>query len=437
MNIHDSEKMAGVLRSEGYGLTENPHEADLIIINTCSIRQKAEQKVMSELGTLKPLKKKKPSLRVAVAGCIAQQMGEGLLKKAPHVDYVIGPQNIHTIRDIAREKGALTAVEDNPLIADTELPALRGEEGRAWVSIMFGCDNFCTYCIVPYTRGRERSRPVESILREIRGLVGDGVKEVTLLGQNVNSYKGIDEEGGTATFSGLLRHINEIPGLKRIRFVTSHPRDLTEELIDSMAALEKLCEHIHLPMQSGSTRILGLMNRGYSYDEYKGKIERLREKVPGIAITSDIIAGFPSEGDPDHEATLKALGEIGFDGIFAFKYSPRPYTSASKMEGQIPEDIRLSRLHEILHLQDEITLKKNRLLEGQAVEVLVNGSKTHKSLSSGLFALSGRTRTNKIVFFEGGGDLQGKIVNIEVLQAYRHSLKGGVPIQSEEGLPVP
>jgi tRNA-2-methylthio-N6-dimethylallyladenosine synthase len=425
MNVHDSEKMAGVLRARGCAITEDSGEADLIIFNTCSIREKAEQKFLSELGKVKSLKRQRPGLKVAVAGCIAQQMGEGLLRRAPHVDYVIGPQNIHVLGDIGRGSPR-AAVGENPLVAETDLPALRKEKGRAWVSIMYGCDNFCTYCIVPFTRGRETSRPWEGIMREVEGLSREGFKEVTLLGQNVNSYR------GDTDFPGLLGKINSVEGIERIRFVTSHPRDLSEALIEGIAGLGKVCEHIHLPLQSGSTRVLGLMNRGYSLEDYLKKVERLREMVPGIAITSDIIAGFPTETEEDHQETMRALRDIRFDGIFAFKFSRRPGTAASEMKGQLPEEVKLRRLREILALQDDITLQKNRPLEGASEEVLVEGpSETDRAL------LTGRTRTNKIVNFpfpdaphrEVNMNEQGlinRLIRVRILRARRHSLDGEI-----------
>jgi tRNA-2-methylthio-N6-dimethylallyladenosine synthase len=427
MNMHDSEKMAGVLKARGCAITGEQREADLIIFNTCSIRQKAEQKFLSELGKVKSLKRQRPGLKVAVAGCIAQQMGEGLLKRAPHVDYVIGPQNIHLLGhllgDIGTE-GPMTAIGENPLIAETDLPALRKDRGRAWVSIMYGCDNFCTYCIVPYTRGRETSRPSGSILKEIEGLARGGFKEVTLLGQNVNSYR------SDTDFPGLLEKINSVKGIERIRFVTSHPRDLSEALVEGIAGLGKVCEHIHLPLQSGSTRVLGLMNRGYSLEDYMKKVQRLRERVPGIAITSDIIAGFPTETEEDHLETMRAMRDVGFDGVFAFKFSRRPGTSASDMEGQLPEDVKLRRLKEILALQDDITLQKNSLLEGTCQEVLVEGPSETDS-----YLLTGRTRTNKIVNFSLNAQqapfklmnekgLMNRLIMVRILRARRHSLEG-------------
>jgi tRNA-2-methylthio-N6-dimethylallyladenosine synthase len=414
MNMHDSEKAAGILKKEGMEQAESHEDTDIIIFNTCSIRQKAEQKFFSELGRLKRLKKKRPGLKIMVMGCIAQQMGEKIFKKAGHIDCIIGPQNIHSIKD-AIDKNIIAALDENPAIAETELPADRKEKGRAWVSIMYGCNNFCTYCVVPYTRGREKSRPKESILKEVKGLADEGYKEITLLGQNVNSYRG---EGG---FTGLLRELNEMEGIERIRFVTSHPRDLSDGLTDSIGRLEKVCEHIHLPMQSGSDRALSMMNRGYTYREYKTKIDKLRNSVPGIAITSDIIAGFPGETEDDHKDTINALKELEFDGIFAFKFSERPGTKAAIMEGKLPEGIKTERLSEILGLQDEITLKKNKALEGKVLEVLVEDINKGENKEG---HLTGRTRGNKIVNFSGSSFLVNKLVRVRIKKGMKHSLLG-------------
>lgn len=396
-------------------MTNNPREADVIIFNTCSIREKAEQKFFSELGRIKHLKKKRPGIKIAVAGCIAQHRGEEIFKRASHVDIVFGPQNIHKLKDLLMGQDNAIAIEDNPHIGDLELPVLRNEQGRAWVSIMYGCNNFCTYCVVPYTRGRERSRPAESIIKEIEELAGEGFKEVTLLGQNVNSYR------SSTDFPGLLRAINEIEGIERIRFVTSHPKDLSAELIRAMGELDKVCEHIHLPLQSGSSRILKSMNRGYDYNDYRRKVDLLRKEVNNIAITTDIIAGFPGEREDDHALTLKALREIEYDGIFAFKYSPREGTVAAKMEGQLDDETKLRRLQEILNIQDNITLKINKKLEGSIQEVLIEGrSETDPSM------LTGRTRTNKIVNFRAEGYSPGMLITVRIVEAKRHSLLGEV-----------
>lgn len=413
MNVHDSEKISGVLTEEGYGQAESIKDSDLVIFNTCSIRQKAEQKFFSDLGRIKALKRKRPDLKIAVAGCIAQQMGGGIFKRAPYVDFVFGPQNIHRIIELIQGKSSGIANDDNPEVADMNLPVLRKEKGRAWVSIMYGCNNFCSYCIVPYTRGMERSRPSGMILKEIRGLSEEGFREVTLLGQNVNSYR------SDLNFAGLLKEINSIKGIERIRFVTSHPRDLSGELISAVSLLDKVCDHIHLPLQSGSDRILGLMNRGYTFHEYCMKVDSLRKSIPGISITTDIIAGFPGEKEDDHMMTIKALKDIEFDGIFAFKFSPRQGTKAAAMDSQVDDDVKSVRLTEILRIQDSITLELNKKLENSVQEVLVEGlSDTDKD------TVTGRTRSNKIVNFKGKSDLKGKVVDVRIHLARKHSLEG-------------
>jgi tRNA-2-methylthio-N6-dimethylallyladenosine synthase len=416
MNVHDTERMLGVLLDSGYQPTDEPREADLIVFNTCSIREKAEQKFYSQLGRTKHFKRKNPGLRIAVAGCIAQQEGETLRERFPYLDAVIGPQNIARVWELeALGKKILT--EDNPDIAMEDLPAYRKEGVSAWVNIMYGCNNFCSYCVVPFTRGRERSRPISSIEDEVRGLVEEGYREVTLLGQNVNSYSG--EVG----FPVLLRRLNRIEGLERIRFVTSHPKDFGEELIAAMKESEKVCEHIHLPLQSGSDRILQLMNRRYTFGEYMEKIQRLRKEIPDIAITTDIIAGFPSETDQDHRMTVQALREVEFDGIFAFKYSPRPRTRALELEGHLPDEVKAERLQEILQLQDLITEKKNLTYLGRTVQVLVEGRAEGKN---GFF--TGRTRTNKIVNIASSDEIApGSLLDVTIEKTFRHSLEGHYP----------
>lgn len=419
MNVHDSEKMAGILEAEGYEITDERKAADLIVYNTCSIREKAEQKFLSDLGRLKTVKSVRPGLRIAVAGCIAQQMGNSLLKRAPHVDFVLGPQNIHSLARMAREsRPGEVATSENPDATLLELPASRKEGRSAWVSIMYGCNNFCTYCIVPYTRGRETSRNSANIINEIKRLTQDGFKEVTLLGQNVNSYE------SDIGFVELLSKINEIDGLRRIRFVTNHPRNLTRELAEATGGLEKVCEHIHLPLQSGSDSILKAMNRKYSFSDYMKCIDLLREYTPGIAITSDIIAGFPGETHENHEATVNAIKSIGFDGLYAFRYSPRPGTRACDMDGQLEDTVKQERLLEILEAQDEITLQKNRLLEGSQAEVMLDEYPRDGSIMT-----NGRTRTNKIVNIDlskGSGNLhdaQGEgFLMVRITKGNKHSL---------------
>ncbi len=413
MNVHDSEKMLGVLQKDGYSQTDNPHKADLIIFNTCSIRQKAEQKFYSKLGRVKSYKKRRAEMKIAVAGCIAQHEGENILKKAPYVDFIFGPQNIHILKELTSGRTAPVAIEDNPEIAVKDLPVKRADGLKAWITIMYGCNNFCSYCIVPYTRGRERSRPSENIYSEVAELADKGYKEITLLGQNVNSYsRDID-------FPGLLKKLGRVGGIERIRFVTSHPRDLSDKLIAAMSGSSKVCEHIHLPMQSGSSNILRLMNRGYTYDDYIRKVSSIREKVPGISITSDIIAGFPGETEDDHLITINALKEIEFDGIFAFKFSPRPGTRAAGMNGHVPEEVKSERLSETLSIQNEITARKNMSLEGTTQEILIEGeSETDKE------KLTGRTRTNKIVNIPKIDIKKGMLINVEITRGRQHSLEG-------------
>ncbi|KWT75007.1 tRNA (N6-isopentenyl adenosine(37)-C2)-methylthiotransferase MiaB [Candidatus Magnetominusculus xianensis] len=419
MNVHDTEKIAGVLRGEGYAFTNKPEDAALIILNTCSIREKAEHKFLSRLGYFRRLKKKRPAMQIVVSGCIAQQEGEKFLIDNQYVDFTFGPQNIAKLPELILRDKRKAAVEENPYLAETELPSIRNDGTRAWVNIMYGCNNFCSYCVVPHTRGRERSRPMDSIVNEIRTLSDEGYKEITLLGQNVNSYN--DPNNGTcASFAELLTAVNAVKGIERVRFVTSHPKDLSPELIAAIGDLDKVCEHIHLPLQSGSTKILSSMNRKYSYAQYLDKITALRDSVPGITITSDIITGFPGETSEDHKETLSALREIEFDGIFAFKYSKRRYTRAADMEGQLDEEIKSERLKTILELQDVITDKINRKLKGQTVEILVEGES-----SSDPAHWTGRTRTNKIVnFIPVESVKKGMFITVNITNSFRHSLEG-------------
>jgi len=417
MNVHDSEKIAGILSESDHGTTDSIEEADVIVLNTCSIRQKAEQKFYSELGRLRTVKKNNPNLKIAVAGCIAQQQGDAIFKKFPYVDFIFGPDNIDSLQTWIKGNTMQTSLKYNPGYHTKTLPMSREGRLSAWVSIMYGCDNFCAYCVVPYTRGRERSRPGRDIYDEVLSLTEQGFKEITLLGQNVNSYgKNLPED---VDFPDLLRMLHKIEGLRRIRFVTSHPRDLSEKLVSTMKDLPKICGHIHLPVQSGSDKILNLMNRGYSYKEYKNKIDMLIKSIPDIAITTDIITGFPGETEEDFQCTIKALAEIEYDGIFAFKYSKRPDTKALHLPDHVDENVKSQRLSEILKMQEVITHKINKLLEGKILEVLVEGvSETDDN------KLTGRTRTNKIVNFYGDKIDTGNFVMIKILEAKLHSLYG-------------
>ncbi|MBF0591925.1 MAG: tRNA (N6-isopentenyl adenosine(37)-C2)-methylthiotransferase MiaB [Nitrospirae bacterium] len=416
MNAHDTEKIAGILKGQGYDLTADPESAELIILNTCSIREKAQHKFYSYLGYLAHLKKRRPFIKIGVTGCIAQQEGDHMHELNKAVDFSFGSQNIMKLPDLLHSESFQAAVEDNDAIVTTDLPAQRDNGVRALVAIMYGCNNFCSYCVVPYTRGRERSRPYENIINEITSLATNGYKEVTLIGQNVNSYN------GGCSFARLLRLIDNVEGIRRVRFITSHPKDFTDELILAMAELRTVCRHVHLPMQSGSSRVLALMNRRYDYETYIDKVRRLQLAIPDVCVTSDIIAGFPGESDDDHEQTINALNEIEFDGIFAFKYSKRPNTKAALMDDQVDEDVKSQRLQEILSCQDVITERKNKALEGSIIEVIVDGrSETDPN------AWIGRTSTNKIVNFSSNDDLQSaQFLNVRIVKAYRHTLEGEV-----------
>jgi tRNA-2-methylthio-N6-dimethylallyladenosine synthase len=422
MNEHDSERMTGILEEQGCAPASIAGDADLVILNTCSIREKAEQKFYSQLGRLKKLKDEKPGLKIAVAGCIAQQEGPSILSRAPYVDLIFGPSDItrlsHVLDKGLSQPSPLIDTTGDPEYHRKRIPAARTDKIKAWVSIMYGCDNFCTYCVVPYLRGRERSRLPEDISDEVRELAQKGYKEVTLLGQNVNSYgKGLEQ---SADFPSLLRKVNDVPGIERIRFVTSHPRDLSGGLIAAVSALPKVCECLHLPVQSGSDRILVSMNRKYTRNEYLDKITRLRDSVSDLALTTDIIVGFPGETEQDFEMTVKLLEEVRYDGIFAFKYSKRPGTAALKLSGHLPEQVKEARLACVLDLQKAITEKKNKALVGTVQEVLVDG---HSKRGG---TVAGRTRGNKSVNIDGPASLIGSLVRVKIISTGVNSLTGKI-----------
>jgi tRNA-2-methylthio-N6-dimethylallyladenosine synthase len=421
MNEHDSERIAGILEEQGFIPAAGSEDADMVVLNTCSIREKAEQKFYSELGRLARMTNKsgkRPT--IAVAGCIAQQEGEKILSRVPAVDLVIGPSDIPKLSRLAGLAGAgsgpLIETGGDPEYHHRLVPASRSDGLKAWVSIMYGCDNFCTYCIVPYLRGRERSRPSADILQEIRGLAERGYKEVTLLGQNVNSYgKGSAE---ACPFPQLLERVHGVEGIERVRFVTSHPRDLSDGLITAMRYLPKVCEALHLPVQSGSDRVLASMNRKYRADDYLAKITKLRDAIPDIVLTTDIIVGFPGEEDKDFAETLRLLSAVEFDGIFAFKYSRRPGTRALDLAGHLPESVKDERLAEVFAVQGDITVRRNRRHIGTLQEVLVDGR------SKRGVTLTGRTRGNKAVNFPGEDPLIGSLVRVRILSAGPNSLSG-------------
>jgi tRNA-2-methylthio-N6-dimethylallyladenosine synthase len=414
--------MAALLAGGGYKLTDNIRLADLILLNTCSIREKAAHKVYSTLGRLVKLKEKNPELIIGVGGCLAQHLGTKFHKKFGHLDFIFGTHNIHRlpqlVESIKENREKITEIDFYKSLNSINIFAPpRTGAVSAFVTIMQGCNNFCAYCVVPYLRGPEMSRASDDILEEIIKLADHGIKEVILLGQNVNSYGKTLGDG--LSFAALIKKIGKISGIERIRFTTSHPRDLSDELIRCFAEEEKLCDHIHLPVQSGSNRILTLMNRGYTVEEYMRKIDHLRKLSPRISITSDIIVGFPGETQNDYQETIDMMEKIRFDSTFSFKYSERKGTGAQKLEGKIEECEGLRRLKQLQMLQDQHTLEKNIALENTKQEILVEGrSKNSES------DLMGRTGSWKIVNFEGELELIGKMVNVKISKAYLHSLRG-------------
>ncbi|UCD70517.1 MAG: tRNA (N6-isopentenyl adenosine(37)-C2)-methylthiotransferase MiaB [Syntrophobacterales bacterium] len=425
MNVHDSEKMLSILAEHNYRPTEDIHRADIILLNTCSVRAKPEQKVYSALGRLERLKEKNHHLIIGVGGCVAQQEGERLLDRIGYLDLVFGTHNLHRlpdlIRDVQASRRPMCAVEfyDEVRSLDISPIPLDGEKVKSYVTIIQGCENFCSFCIVPYVRGREKSRPSENILGEIKALSKRGIREVTLLGQNVNSY-GKDLSGGF-TFPQLLAHINEIQGIWRIRFTTSHPKDISEELIMAFGKLEKVCKHIHLPFQSGSDRVLERMNRGYTRKQYMEKAEQLRKVCPEIGITADVMVGFPGEGEREFHDTLDLIQRVQFDNLFSFKYSPRKGTRAAHLLDQIGESTKSHRLQVLQELQKGITLKRNQALEGRYEEILVEG------LSKwGEEEITGRTSSNKVVNLNGNPDLIGQLVKVRIEEGYANSLRGKI-----------
>ncbi len=423
MNEHDSEKISWILEGMGYTSTEDTEEADFIVYNTCVVRKSAEEKVYGQLGHLKDLKRRRPHLIIAICGCMMQRedVREVILTKHKHVDIIFGTHNIHKLPQLINTnkqtgKTAIDIVEENKEIEDN-IDANRTFSYKAYVNIMYGCNNFCTYCIVPYTRGREQSREPENIIREIEELVSTGCKEVTLLGQNVNSY------GNTLnkdySFTNLLEDINKIKGLDRIRFMTSHPKDISDDVINSYVELDKLCNHLHLPFQSGSNKVLKSMNRKYTREDYLETIYKVRKADPSIAITTDIIVGFPGETEEDFQETLDLVMECEFDSAFTYLYSVREGTKAAEMKDQVPDDVKHIRFNKLLDILYPIGLKNNQHLIGETLEVLVEDiSKNNEEV------LSGRSRNAKLVHFKGDKDLIGKIVKVKIEDCTTFTLEG-------------
>ena len=423
-NEADSEKIAGMLHEGGYDIVKEPALADVIIVNTCAVREHAEERALSITGGYKHLKTARPHLKIGVCGCMVSKsdMSEKIKKSYPYIDFVFGTEKLAHLPEILyrsyEKKKRIFVPNDGEIQIAEGLPVIRESTFRAWVSIMYGCNNFCTYCIVPYVRGRERSRRPEMIIEEVRGLVESGCKEITLLGQNVNSYG--KEFGGECNFATLLSRLCEIEGDFTIRFMTSHPKDASFELIDIMAKNEKIAKHFHLPVQSGSDRILKEMNRHYNKETYLSLVDYMREKMPDIAITTDIIVGFPGETEEDFEDTLELMKRVKYDMIFSFIYSPRTGTPAAKME-QLPEKVKTDRMNRLLALQNELLAEKNEAYVGKTLRVLVEGkSKTNEA------KMSARTEGNRIVLFDGEESLTGKFINLKITKSAPFALIGEI-----------
>jgi tRNA-2-methylthio-N6-dimethylallyladenosine synthase len=424
MNQYDSERIAQVMGRGGYVQTDCIGDADLILLNTCSVREKSEQKVYSVLGRWKEFKQQRDDVIIGVGGCVAQQEGERLLKKVPHLDLVFGTQNIHKLPDMVeqvrtlRQRPVEIAFYRDPGYMEDPDGRTQVQGAKAFVTIMQGCNKVCSFCIVPHVRGREVSRPSEKIITEIQALVRQGVKEVMLLGQNVNSYGKMSP--GEISFAELLHRVDAIEGLERIRFTTSHPQDLSPELIDAFATLAKLCKHLHLPVQSGSDSVLARMRRGYTRREYLDRLQRLQARSFGVALSTDIIVGFPGETEDEFGDTLELLRQVGYDEIYSFVYSPRPQTVSGKIfDDDIPNEIKKDRLARVQNLQREISLNKNRQKIGNVEEILVEG---RSKLKNG--QIMGRTDTNRIVNVEGPETLIGKFVSVRITGATATSLLG-------------
>ncbi len=426
MNEYDSDKMVDVLNAaEGMVKTDNPEEADVILFNTCSVREKAQEKVFSDLGRVRHLKQQNPDLVIGVGGCVASQEGDAIVKRAPYVDVVFGPQTLHRLPQLIDEKRRSGSSQVDISFPEVEkfdhIPPAKVEGTAAFVSIMEGCSKYCSFCVVPYTRGEEVSRPFDDVLTEIAGLAQQGVKELTLLGQNVNAYLGVMADGEIADFALLLEVVHEIPGIERIRYTTSHPKEMTQRLIDCYATLPKLVSHLHLPVQAGSDRVLMNMKRGYTALEYKSVIRKLRAARPELSLTSDFIVGFPGETEADFEATMKLIEDVGFDASFSFVYSRRPGTPAAELVDDTPEDVKLKRLLRLQTRNEEMAKAISQRMVGTVQRVLVEGL-SRKDDSE----LAGRTDNNRVVNFKGNPRLIHHFVEVRITEAMPHTLRGEI-----------
>lgn len=427
MNEYDSGRMLDLLKAEGgYTRTDKPEEADLILLNTCSVREKAQEKVFSDLGRIRKLKGKKPGLVIGVSGCVASQEGETIIRRAPYVNLVFGPQTLHRLPAMIQDYQQSGQPQVDTSFPEIEkfdhLPPAKVDLPSASVTIMEGCSKFCSYCIVPYTRGKEISRRFDDILVEVAGLAAQGVKEIMLLGQNVNAFCGEMDDGETADFALLIEYIAEIPGIERIRFVTSHPREFTQRLIDVYERVPKLVSHLYLPAQHGSDRVLAAMKRGYTTLEYKSVIRRLKAIRPDLHVSSDFIVGFPGETDADFEAMMRFIDEVGFDNSFSFLYSPRPGTPAAALEIDIPLDVRRERLQRLQAKIDEHTRQYNQAMVGSTQRVLIEG-RSQKNPEQ----IQGRTYNNRVVHITLPGDPApyiGELVDVLIQEATHYALRG-------------
>ncbi len=438
MNDYDSDKMADVLHaSEGYEKTQDVEEADLILFNTCSVREKAQEKVFSDLGRVKHLKAK-PGVLIGVGGCVASQEGAAIIARAPYVDLVFGPQTLHRLPQMIAARTAQQRPQVDISFPEIEkfdhLPPARVDGASAFVSIMEGCSKYCSYCVVPYTRGEEVHRPLDDVLAEVAGLAAQGVKEVTLLGQNVNAYRGvIGNTAGIADFALLIEVVAEIPGIERIRYTTSHPNEFTQRLIDVYARVPKLVNHLHLPVQHGSDRILSAMKRGYTAMEYKSTLRKLRAVRPGIRISSDFIVGFPGETEEDFAKMMQLIEDVGFDASFSFVFSKRPGTPAASLADDTPQELKLKRLRHLQATIDDNVQRISASLVGTVQRILVEGPSRNSGkgdkLGNGANELMGRTECNRIVNFDGGphaARLAGQMIEVTITEALPHSLRGGL-----------
>ncbi|MEL0129961.1 MAG: tRNA (N6-isopentenyl adenosine(37)-C2)-methylthiotransferase MiaB [Betaproteobacteria bacterium] len=423
MNEYDSEKIVDLMRDhEGYEQTNVPDDADLILFNTCSVREKAQEKVFSDLGRVRRLKEENPNLIIGVGGCVASQEGQAIVSRAPFVDLVFGPQTLHRLPKLLSQRKTSDRSQVDISFPEIEkfdtLPTKLTSSSTAFVSIMEGCSKYCSFCVVPYTRGEEISRPLDDVLVEVATLATQGVREVTLLGQNVNAYMW-EQDSETLDFSLLLEHVADVPGIERIRYTTSHPKEFSKALIDCYQSLPKLVDHVHLPVQSGSDKILEAMKRGYTSDHYREIIRDLRTARHSVSIASDFIVGFPGETDKDFEETMRLVEDVDFDGSFSFMYSPRPGTPAAALPNHVPLEVKKNRLQRLQDKLNQNSIRYGKAMVGKTYPVLVEGAS-----KKGEGQLTGRTSNNRVVNFEGHNRLTGHMVDIEITESLANSLKG-------------